>query len=256
MIYRPLFGVSTLALRGSSIDAAISNVEQAGFQAFELVPYVWKTTSEFTSRERKDIASRLAGFSCATVHSSGAAGANLQSSDETVRRKSWDEYVGLLQLGADVGARVATFHHVTLEFAEHATTFGDRNGIKIGIETFDQALLDSFDLDSLGSLFDVGHATLAIGDDLEPSLSEWIDSRRETIVQFHFHGVIKQEGELIDHYPIDDANIIDYVAICRKLTAWNYMGPLIFEIGIRDQAADDNLRACAEAKDLLIASIA
>ena len=77
-----------------------------------------------------------------------------------------------------------------------------------------------------------------------------MDELSDQTVQYHIHGV--GEPDKTDHLPFSENTWLDYAPIVRKIEAYDFQGPVILEIGIRDENWQRNLDDCVLAKEALL----
>jgi sugar phosphate isomerase/epimerase len=261
-------GISTLSLRGVTLEKAIHLMRGAGFSVFELVPHIYGGPEGFGRFRWKEIAKRLECFEFVTVHTSGPklegeTSVDIASPDPVHRRRSIDHYLACIDLALDIGARVITFHPAPvdkqamscqkrdayLEFASEAlSAVGDLH-VRLGYEFFDADLAKHIGDPRFGLLFDVGHAAMLFDDEATAGILGLMDNALPVTVEFHLHGVEQSaSGDKTDHLPFDRCNAIDYRRILRSIRGSGFDGPLVFEIGIFNlNQAVRNLRDCQEA---------
>ena len=267
-------GVSTLALRKMPLDEAIAAVYENGFKVFELVPHLYGGPESFDLNTRKNLRERLAGFEIATVHSSGAKltdgrGVDIASSEDLHRRQSVEHYLAHIQLALDLEAKLVTLHpgvgddrstsdtvrEANLVFAEAALEKIKDSDLQIGYEYFDGELTTEIGNPKFGILFDVGHAALRFEGDPNPNILRSLEELFPHIVQFHIHGVrASPQGEKEDHNSLQVNNGIDYAKVIEAIKRYGFGGPLLFEIGIREEGQNisENLKDAVYAREELV----
>ena len=258
-------GVSTLCLRGIPLTEAIERTLEAGFSVFEVTPITYGGPEAFGAAEREDLRRRLSAFRLVTVHSSGMGGANICSGDMDHRAWSQNRYLALVAFARDVGADVLTFHPGRAEaggLPEEAVraenvAFGkilvDAAGdteMAMGYELFDARVAREIGGANFGVLFDLGHASCRGPDVDTDDVLGMMDGLAEQTVQFHVHGV--GGADKTDHLPFSQNTHLDYGRVVRHIKGLGFGGPLIFEIGIRDEDWQRNLRDCASAREMLV----
>jgi sugar phosphate isomerase/epimerase len=268
-----MIGISTLPLRGMPLERAIDVVYEEGFQVFELVPHLYGGPERFDQSMRRNLRDRLSCFETVTVHSSGAKlregrRVNIASSQASYRRESIEHYLEHVQLALDLGAKVATFHpgygdekaspadvrEAHRIFAQTASERAKDSNLQMGYEYFDVELTKDIGQPQFGILFDIGHAALQSEGDLNAGILQLMQETFPFIVQFHVHGVhVSGQGNKRDHQPFQANNGVDYARVLRAIKEQGFRGPLVFEIGVAEQSAAENLSNSVHAREQLIA---
>ena len=251
-------GPSTLCLKGIPLDEAIDRVRDAGLTAFELTPITYGGPERFDENRCDDLRRRLEGFGTTTVHSSGLG--NICNEDSDLRERAKSGYFGLLRVAKGVGADVVTFHpgrgdsepgtaEVNIAFGKELVEAAEDSGVRLGYELFDRRIGEEIGAD-FGVLFDVGHASRRGSEVTTDDVLGMIDELSNQTVQYHVHGV--GDPEKTDHLPFSENTWLEYDRIIDRVEAQRYQGPVILEIGIRDQDWQRNLEDCVSAKESLL----
>ena len=246
-------GVSTHSLFSVTMDEAISQIRNAGFDTFELVPADFQGAGGFpysdlnpgvwprecTPDQRAELRGKLGCFSQVTVHAPHL-GVLFGSRNPGVHEEAVRQYTEAIEFALDIGAATVSFHHTGIEpsvdFArkvlplayEHNLRFAYENG---GSMKDLQPIIDEIDDDCFGLLLDVGHAANGRMDAVEI-----IDRFAGKLFEIHASGVYRWEtlfpidGWGIDHYPFEMNDGVDYPSIMTKLDEVGFEGPIILEI--------------------------
>jgi sugar phosphate isomerase/epimerase len=248
-------GISTLALKDMPLAEGIRRAFEGGFRVFELVPRLYGGPERFDAQARRDLKDQLACFETLTVHTSGptlpdGSRVNLAAREPSRRRQSVEHYLAHLRLALDLGARIATWHpgyseaeaspaqvrEANRTFAQTAIAEAGDGDLQMGYETFDLELTREIDHSRFGLLFDIGHAALALEEDITLGILEWMEALSPYIVQFHVHGVRMLEGgRKQDHLPLQANDAIDYARVMRAMRGHGFGGPVVFEIENADK---------------------
>ena len=258
-------GPSTLCLRGIPLEEAIDRALDAGFSGFELTPITYGGPGAFDTDRCEDLRKRFEAFSAVTVHSSGMGGADICSADESHRRKSREGYLDLMRVAREVGAGTVTFHpgrgdspeQQTAQVRSENISFGKvlreaaaESSVAIGYELFDHGVAEEIGCPNFGVLFDVGHASRRSPDVTTDDVIRMIDDLSDQTVQYHVHGV--GDPDKTDHLPFSENTWLDYGRIIAHIESQSFEGPMILEIGIRDEDWERNLQDCVSAREELL----
>lgn len=261
-------GMSSLALRGLSLETAVEAVRSAGIKGFELVPHLYGGPASVMTALNKDLRKKLFDFRTLTVHTSGpvlpdGSAANIASSSTGRRQASAEIFLQHVDLALELGADRATFHmgskeqNVTVEdmfeahldFAHEACERAKGSGLLLGYECFDAELVRRIAHPDFGILFDIGHAALRSQESIRTGIAALLAVTLPYVIQFHVHGVqVSENGERKDHLPFDVNNGIDYGEVIGTIRSANCTAPLITEIGIdMSHGPDGNIQYALDA---------
>ncbi len=275
-VFQCVLGISSLSLKGLSLQEAIMSAKRAGFDAFELVPQVFQRIKNYTPRIRRELRKLLEDFSLVTVHTSDivledGCPADISSGDGSLRESSINTYLEYLELALDVGARVVTFHpgpmdktslccknrDPYMEFADIALRFIDSEELQLGYEFFDTDLIDSIGDPRFGLLFDVGHAATLFHGSATRDTLKLLEIALPVTVEIHLHGVdFSGTGSMVDHVPLSRSKAINLNEVFQYLIDTDFEGPLVFEIGIfGNDMGSENIRHSMEAREKIISSL-
>ena len=252
-------GPSTLCLKGIPLNEAIDRVRDAGFTAFELTPITYGGPEVFDDRACNDLRRRFEAFATTTVHSSGLG--NICSTDAEQRSRARAGYYGLLRVAKGMGAGTLTLHpggggpegvpdEENVAFGKTLVEAAADSGIRLGYELFDHGIAEAIGDPHFGVLFDIGHASCRGPEVSTEDVMQMMDELSDQTVQYHVHGV--GEPDKTDHLPFAENAWLDYGPIVRKIEAHDFQGPVILEIGIRDENWQRNLEDCVLAKEALL----
>lgn len=269
MNIRNRIGISTLSLKGMSLDQAIDAAYEAEFHVFELVPHLYGGPEQIDQNMRASLRDGLGCFDTVTVHTSVAKlqdgrGTNITSSDKSYQDDCVEHYLEHSRLAMEVGAKLATFHvgrldsgslqdqmnNAHLTFAKTALEQTRDSDLLMGYEWFDTKLTGEIGNHRFGILFDIGHAALQ-STDINSGIIQLMDETFPHIVQFHAHGVnVSDHGNKHDHQPLQANNGIDYAKVLRSIKGRKFQGPIIFEI--QNSNASENLQNTVYAREEFI----
>ncbi len=250
-----LLGINT-ATFGFDIFEGIRWIQESGFDFVELscgeIPnrddyiHPGQINGKFAER----LKDACADFKLVTLHPETPSA--FLVSDSGARRRAIEEMCVFIDLAAELGSRLLTFHsgsasegvsdaEVRLicaesfgELVEHA---GER-GVRLGLEVlgyFGTAerfeILDELDLADLGITLDIGHISfphpLYPGKPSYfplPSIGAFIERFADRLIHLHIHDYDGQH----DHIAIGDGSI-DFPDIIRSLRKIGYDGTICFE---------------------------
>jgi len=258
-------GLSTLCLRGIPLEEAIDRAVDAGFGGFELTPITYGGPEVFDQSRCEDLRKRFEAFHTVTVHSSGMGGADICSSDDSHRQKSREGYLGLLRVAREVGAGTVTFHpgrgdsqkqqkadvlSENISFGRVLCVAASNLNVRMGYELFDHDVAEEIGCPEFGVLFDIGHASRRGPEVTTDDVIRMIDDLSDQTVQYHVHGV--GDPDKTDHLPFAQSKWLDYGRIIPHIEAKGFKGPIILEVGIRDEDWERNIEDCLAAKQGII----
>ncbi len=258
-------GLSTLCLRGIPLEEAIDRALDAGFTGFELTPITYGGPGALDPDRCEALRKRFEAFSVVTVHSSGMGGADICSSDEGLRRTSREGYLDLLRVAKEVGAGTVTFHpgrgdsleQQTAQVLSENISFGKvlceaaaDSSVTLGFELFDHGVAEEIGCPNFGVLFDIGHASRRSPYVTTDDVIRMVDDLSDQTVQYHVHGV--GDPNKTDHLPFSENTWLDYGRIITHIESLSFKGPVILEIGIRDEDWERNMEDCLAAKQAII----
>ncbi len=261
---RDRIGLSTGALKDRELLDAVEAIRESGLRTIEIAPHLYGGPGDFNADIRSELKRRVAGFAIVTVHPSAAMYLDGQrinywtaegirdditSLDSALRRQSVEDMLGWIDVAAEIGAEVITFHpglgdrnateqqkhEAYFDFARAACARADGSGLWMGFEVtpvwFDLDLIAQIDRPEFGLLFDIGHVARGCEGDMTGGVVDMIEQSRGLVMQFHAHGVrVGDDGKVVDHVPLQSNELLDYGRVMPAIRDSGFAGPIILEI--------------------------